>query len=187
MRHISCAVFMLQIKKRERERESCQSLLEMKVLNLSTHLLSRHSQSPAHLPWGSGKWRPNKAQSEKTLPCFHLNPFDVSASGDLDIISCPSSKRHQTRCWIQNQITEPSWAKTWCVYWLNVAYILLLVCICENYFKIENCNEYYVYRISFLTRSTKVLLKKKKKPSHIITLLLLKWKGVHSDNVYSLG
>lgn len=136
MRHISCAVFMLQIKKRERERESCQSLLEMKVLNLSTHLLSRHSQSPAHLPWGSGKWRPNKAQSEKTLPCFHLNPFDVSASGDLDIISCPSSKRHQTRCWIQNQITEPSWAKTWCVYWLNVAYILLLVCICENYFKI---------------------------------------------------
>ncbi|KAF0046885.1 hypothetical protein F2P81_000518 [Scophthalmus maximus] len=31
----------------------------------------------------------------------------LRASGDLDIISCPSSKRHQTRCCIQNQITEP--------------------------------------------------------------------------------
>lgn len=86
----------------------------------------------AQLPWGSGKWRRNKAQSEKTLPCFHLDPFDVAASGDLDIISCPSSKRHQTRCCIQNQIR--AWAKMWCVCmrvnWLHVAYVYASKCVC---------------------------------------------------------
>lgn len=57
----------------------------------------------AQLPRGSGKWRRKQAWSEKTLRCFHLNLFDVPPSGDLGIIS---SKRHQTRCGIQTQITE---------------------------------------------------------------------------------
>lgn len=65
------------------------------------------SQSKPRFHGAEANEKPNKAQSEKTLPCFQLHLFDVAASGDLDIISCPSSKRHQTRCCIQNQITEP--------------------------------------------------------------------------------
>lgn len=79
----------------------------MKVLHLAAHLLSVSGQSRSFHGAVANEGRSNKAQSEKTLLCFHLDLFDVSASGDLDIISCPSSKRHQTRCRIQNQITEP--------------------------------------------------------------------------------
>lgn len=57
----------------------------------------------AQLQWGQRQIK----STEKTLLCFHLNLFDVTASGDLDIISCPSSKRHQTRCCIHNRIIEP--------------------------------------------------------------------------------
>ena len=42
-----------------------------------------------------------------TLPCFHLAPFDVAASGELDIISCPSSKDIKQDSHIQNRITDP--------------------------------------------------------------------------------
>lgn len=98
--HISHAVFALRTKKK----------LSKFVGDESASFIASSficSQSKPNFQWGSGKWRRlNEAQSEKTLPCFHWDLFDVAAAGELDIISCPSSKRHQTRCCIQNQITE---------------------------------------------------------------------------------
>ena len=133
----------------------------------------------ARLPWGSGKWRRNKAQSEKTLPCFHMNPFDVPASGDLDIISCPSSKRHQTRCCIQNQITVSAWAKMCCVCaQLHAAYIYTCLAL-EVYYM-------FFFHMDYSKRCSKLEwilclqnqiydplhLKKKRKKERIIILLL---------------
>lgn len=102
--------------------------MEMKVLHLSTHLLSFCSQSPAFMGQQVNDDAINKVWSEKTLLLLHFGAFDVpvSAPSDLDIISCPSSKRLQTRCFIQNQIT--GWTRM-CFIWICMW--VPLYCICS--------------------------------------------------------
>lgn len=123
MRHDRHAMFVLPVKGGEVWGLGKGGLVKVcwgwKCFILSTHLLSVCRQSQASVGQRQMKAQIGSVWGGRTVS-------DVPPSGDLDIISCPSSKRHQTRCWIPNR-NEEGKKKVACVFWLHGARMDLAV------------------------------------------------------------